>query len=275
MGALLLCSGPIAAMPYYIEALSLNIYSLEELCYVIEHHLFLIDEEFLGEELIVWLEQETGNIELAENLRQARKKKLSVTSLAELIFKSAGYLDYETEVKVIRQIRELQYKSVFERRKLRADRYVENQKYANALLEYRKILQMEEECRKNPVLCGNIWHNQGTVLARLFLFDEARKCFETAYKHHMKIESIYAAIAACMCLKEESEVQYLARKYKIEKQEVEELREKWNGINDSEEIAAMAAQIDDIFAQEGLLEENPAFMQMLSEWKAEYQKNCK
>ena len=33
MGELILCSHPIAAMPYYIDNISLNVYSLEELCY--------------------------------------------------------------------------------------------------------------------------------------------------------------------------------------------------------------------------------------------------
>ena len=42
MGELILCSHPIAAMPYYIDNISLNVYSLEELCYYIENHLYLI-----------------------------------------------------------------------------------------------------------------------------------------------------------------------------------------------------------------------------------------
>ena len=51
MGDLLLCNHAIAAMPYYIEAISLNIYSLEELCYVIEHHTFLLEEDFFEDSL--------------------------------------------------------------------------------------------------------------------------------------------------------------------------------------------------------------------------------
>ena len=33
MGELILCSQQLAAMPYYIENVSLNVYSLDELCY--------------------------------------------------------------------------------------------------------------------------------------------------------------------------------------------------------------------------------------------------
>ena len=58
MGELILCSHPIAAMPYYIDNISLNVYSLEELCYYIENHLYLIEADFMSEELCLWIGQE-------------------------------------------------------------------------------------------------------------------------------------------------------------------------------------------------------------------------
>ena len=173
MGELVLCTHPMAAIPYYIEMLSLHIYSLEELCYVIEHNHFLVDEEFFDKELLLWIEHELEEEKLAEELEDTIKKGIGITRLAELVFRAAGYLDYETEGTVISSIRQLQYKSVFERRKIRADRYAENGKYTNALFEYYRILRMEEECKKNPIMCGNIWHNLGTIYARMFLFKEA------------------------------------------------------------------------------------------------------
>lgn len=280
MGALLLCNRPIAAMPYYIEELSLNIYSLEELCYVIEHHPFLIDEGFLDDELILWIEREVGEGALAESLRQSLRKEQSITKLVEAILNATGYLSYDAGTRIISQIREMQHKSVFERRKMRADRYVENKKYINALLEYRRILQMEEECKKNPVVCGNIWHNQGTVFARLFLFREARECFEKAYQYHMNMESIYEAMAACRYLGEDEELAKLAMKYGIDEQEAAGLGERWTGVSRSAAIAQVEDEIDTVFAGESdsfgekSLEENKALMQMLHEWKVEYQKNC-
>ena len=224
MGALLLCNRPIAAMPYYIEALSVNIYSLEELCYVIEHHPFLLDEGFFDDELILWIEREVGEGELAEGLRQSLRKEQGITKLVELILNATGYLNYDAGMRILSQIREMQHKTVFERRKMRADRYVENKKYINALLEYRRILQMEEECKKNPVVCGNIWHNQGTVFARLFLFREAKECFEKAYQYHMNLESIYEAMAACRYLGEDEELRKLAVKYGLSRGKIENMR---------------------------------------------------
>ena len=281
MGALLLCNRPIAAMPYYIEALSLHIYSLEELCYVIEHHPFLLDEGFFDDELIGWIEREIKETELAEQLRQALRKELGITKPVELILNATGYLSYEAGMNILGQIREMQHKTVFERRKMRADRYVENKKYINALLEYRRILQMEEECKKNPVVCGNIWHNQGTVFAKLFLFREAKECFEKAYRYHMNLESIYEAMAACRYLGDEEAFMGLAKKYDIAESEAAELAERWDRISCSDAILRREEEIDALFAkeseflQEVPLEENAALMQMLHEWKMEYQKNCR
>lgn len=261
MGDLLLCNHQIAAMPYYIEMVSLNIYSLEELCYVIEHYTFVLDEGFFDDELILWIEKEIGENELAGQLRQSLRKEQGVTKLVELVLNATGYLSYESGIKVLSRIREMQHKTVFERRKMRADRYIGNKKYVNALLEYRRILQMEEECKKNPVMCGNIWHNLGVVYARLFLFREARECFQKAYHYHMNMESVFAAMAASLYLGEETEAGKLAEKYGLEEQKAVQLRERLESISQSNE-----------FVNE---EDGMVLMQRLYDWKAEYQKNCR
>ena len=36
MGELLLCGRELASVPYYIESISLNVYSLEEICYYLK-----------------------------------------------------------------------------------------------------------------------------------------------------------------------------------------------------------------------------------------------
>ena len=45
MGELLLCSEPIAAMPFYIENASLNVYSIEELCYYIKTNTYMLEQK--------------------------------------------------------------------------------------------------------------------------------------------------------------------------------------------------------------------------------------
>ena len=48
MGELLLCNEAIAAMPYYIEGVSINVYSIEELNYYIINNTYLLDDDFMS-----------------------------------------------------------------------------------------------------------------------------------------------------------------------------------------------------------------------------------
>ena len=151
MGELILCSHPIAAMPYYIDNISLNVYSLEELCYYIENHLYLIEADFMSEELCLWIGQELDEKDLAQSLRSVLLGNGSLSDFTELILRSCGYCSEDTIRHIRSVLLDMQNKSVFECSKIRADRYMESEKYVKAIHEYRKLLGMEEECKKNPV----------------------------------------------------------------------------------------------------------------------------
>ena len=58
MSGYILCQTEKAAVPYYIESISTNIYTLEELCYYLYHNLYLVDDTILNEGLCVWIEKE-------------------------------------------------------------------------------------------------------------------------------------------------------------------------------------------------------------------------
>ena len=49
MSGYILCQTQKAKIPYYIENISTNVYSLEELCYFFYHNLYLVDESILNE----------------------------------------------------------------------------------------------------------------------------------------------------------------------------------------------------------------------------------
>ena len=275
MGDLLLCSLELAAMPYYIEEASINIYSLEELCYLMEHAIFIPEESFFEEDFFLWIEHEIGEKNLAERLRDAARKEQKVTQYFEILFQATDYLSKETKAQVLFLLQQIQSKSVFERRKMRADRYLENKKYVNAILEYRRLLQMEEECRKNVALYGNILHNIGTAFARLFLFEQAKECFLSAYSKNGNMESVYAAMAACRYLGNEEELKGITVKYGISEEEERQLRETWTHISRCSQIASFESKINQIFEENMVpLEDNEKLLQILDEWKKEYQKSC-
>ena len=69
---LILCSENEAKKPYYIEELSVNIYSIEELCYIIYEHPLLVLDNFISPGLIEFI-----NIDLGMNILAAQLTKMS------------------------------------------------------------------------------------------------------------------------------------------------------------------------------------------------------
>ena len=91
MSELLFCHAPIAALPYYIEELGINIYSMEELCYFIAGNVFLLDDSFMNEELCTWIEKQMGAYKLAENLRNVIHAGRRLSVFVDLILEDTCY----------------------------------------------------------------------------------------------------------------------------------------------------------------------------------------
>ena len=66
---LLLC-GECAKHPFYYEKMDLNLWSCQELCYVIYHYPVIIPDDFVDRKLTNWLREEQGKSLLAARLEQ-------------------------------------------------------------------------------------------------------------------------------------------------------------------------------------------------------------
>ena len=55
----ILCQTKRAKLPYFIENISTNVYSIEELCYYLYHNLYLIDQTIMNEGLCSWIQEST------------------------------------------------------------------------------------------------------------------------------------------------------------------------------------------------------------------------
>ena len=69
MSGYILCQTKKAEVPYYIENISTNIYSLEELCYYLYHNLYLVDSSVINENLCVWISEQLELPRLAAKIR--------------------------------------------------------------------------------------------------------------------------------------------------------------------------------------------------------------
>lgn len=125
MGELLLCNEAIAAMPYYIEGVSINVYSIEELNYYIINNTYLLDDDFMSLELCTWIENHAHLPKLAMHLRTIISTNGRLSAFVTKLLEYSGYCTKEELKNTHDALKELEEKSEFECLKIRADRLME------------------------------------------------------------------------------------------------------------------------------------------------------
>lgn len=227
MGDLLLCEGPAAGVPYYIEGVSINIYSMEELCYYIANNTYLLEKSFMNVELCVWLEREFNNVQLAEKLRELIETEGKLSMFVQEILNDCGYCTVQETRDILQILSELEEKSDFECRKIRADRLMEKEKFLSSIYEYKRLLDSEEAREVGAQLKGDIWHNLAIAYARMFLFDEAASCFSQAFELNGRQESLKAQLFTYLCMHNEGEFLKVARANCMDDMAVQALQNEW------------------------------------------------
>lgn len=278
MGELLICNEPIAALPYYIEGISWNVYSLEELCYYVEQNTYLLEKDFMNEELCTWISRELNNLKLAEMLRNIMQTDGKLSEFIYVLLKECAYCPKDTIKDVVQILLEMEEKSDFECNKIRADRLMEKEKYLSSIYEYRRLLDSNEVREQKQDLIGNIWHNLGTAYARLFLFSEAAHCYEKAYKYNGNPESLKECLIAQQCLSETVELEKIVQKYQVEERLLEEIKKEIS----IEQHGEAVKQFEDKLAEISVMN-NPnqraeyyrAIGEVILNWKEEYRRICR
>ena len=167
MSGYILCQVKKAEKPFYIENISTNIYSIEELCYYLYNNLYLVDSSLISSKLCTWLEEELELPKLAAKLKPYIGRETGLEEVLYPIFKEINYLAYE-ELKTLNgriEARKREPEEIREKRK--GDALMENRMYVNALRVYQKLLEhggkeITGEMRER------ILHNQGCAYGYLF-----------------------------------------------------------------------------------------------------------
>lgn len=146
MSGYILCQVKRAKLPYYIENISTNIYSIEELCFYFYHNIYLLDSTILNEELCFWIRDQLGLKKLAENLyKHLDDEDMKVGDFILPVFKEINYLSLEEFRRLNQQIQQLAKEPEVLRQKRKGDYLMEHGKYVNAIKVYQKALRQETE----------------------------------------------------------------------------------------------------------------------------------
>ena len=116
-GKLYFMSGKTASMPYYIENISTNIYSIEELCYYFYHNIYLLDETILNEHLCDWIRKELGLERLYRRLYKILEEEEGTAEFILAVFKEINYLSHQEFKKLNENLNLLKQQPAVQREK--------------------------------------------------------------------------------------------------------------------------------------------------------------
>lgn len=180
MSGYILCQIKKADMPYFIENISTNIYTMEELCFYLRHNIYLLDETIIGEPLCDWIRDELELEKLYHRLYRILENEDGVGSFILPVFKEINYLSHAEFKEMNQELLVIEGQPPVVRQKRKGDYLVENQMYVNAIKVYEKALPLVAGSHLGEQFVGEIYHNMGCAYASLFQMKEACNCFGKA-----------------------------------------------------------------------------------------------
>lgn len=226
MGKLILCSGARTKRPYGFPSSGVRVYSIEELCYFLLHHIYLIEEELFSDALIDWIQVELRLPERAEKLRQLKQRHADAKTMVTVILCSA---DYYTEYEIKSYLKELDTIAgmpKIKRNCIKANNYLKQRQFKEAETEYEKLSETKEAAELTPEDYGDILHNLAVAKLHTVGFRTAAELFEQAYIRNNKEESLRQYLLAIHLIGMEELYHSKLEEYQVS----EELRQSIEGM---------------------------------------------
>lgn len=258
-----LCQVRRAKHPYYIESISTNIYTIEELCFYLHQNIYLIDKTIINEVLCDWLRDELGLSRLYRKLYEQLDKEESIGNFILPIFKEIGYLTLEEFRKLQEKISQIEIQPADIRRKMKADYLVNFQKYENALHEYYQILKNRNPGNVGVQFYAGVLTNMASAYARMFLFREAADCLWQSYGIVRSNEVYRRYLAILPLYLEKEEYEKRLEELRVPREQIEKIEAA------SGEIRRRVRQREQVDTME-----EKRCRRMLKEWKKEYLRGC-
>lgn len=182
MSGFLLCSGPLAEHPYKIKETGLFIYSAEELSYYIYHNFYLIEEDFISQELLAFLEQELKLFESAGRLRKLLEEKSSLSVMLLFLLREFHYYT-ETEIKEFQlKYDAYRHNGAANRKVMKADFLLEHGHFLSAIHIYHQFDHARKDITLSQDFYMKVKQHMAIGYIRLGLYEEAMEAFLLAWE---------------------------------------------------------------------------------------------
>ena len=165
MSRIIMETGRRADTPFFLEKIYVNLYSVEELCYILVRDAELLDQEIMSRELIKWLDEQCGLDQLAQTLYAMLNQKVSAAAFAGTILEYVKLYPEDAIEKAEEVIRANEGLSPWERKKAKADYLLSERRFFAAMEQYYALLEELPESEKH--LEARIYHNLGVTYSRM------------------------------------------------------------------------------------------------------------
>ncbi|MGB4661356.1 MAG: hypothetical protein WBI07_19440 [Mobilitalea sp.] len=224
MGKLILCSGSRTKKPYGFTSTGVRVYSVEELCHYLYHHVYFIEEDLLSDSLIDWIKNELKLPERADKLQQLRDIKADIKLLVTVILCSSDYYT-EYEIKsLLKQLDDIIGMPLIKRNCIKAADCLRNNQFNEAVTEYENVLNSKEALEMKPKEYGDILHNLAVAKVHLTGLSEAEELFYQAYERNQREESLKQYLYCLQLRGKEDDYKKAVIEYQVSDKLVEEIR---------------------------------------------------
>lgn len=210
MSQIILGTGRYAEIPYHVEKFYVNLYSVEELCYLFVDKAELLDREVVQRDMVQWLDEQCGLNQLANTLYSLLNQNGSTVAFVGTILEYVNLYPADVVSRTEQIIRDNEGLNPYERGKAKADYMLQSKKYLTALKQYHSLLAQIPET--DNLLRGKILHNMGVACAKMFMFRQAAEQFMQAYETDENEESLTLYLASMrMHYEDKDYVAYIAQ----------------------------------------------------------------
>lgn len=188
------------------------------------------------------------------------------------IITDSGYFSKNEMQFLGMKLQKMDHQSNYENRKIKADLYMEKEKYLEAIAEYRNLLLSATDSPSDIRVSGDIWHNMGTAYAKMFCFERAVSCYEKAYELSHRLDSIKAAAQAVCFLDDGERVQRFLQQNHIGPQQFAAMKK---NLSELEQMTEVSAEFEPVTKLERLMyvsqvQARSEMGRQVEQWKDEY-----
>ncbi len=215
MGKMIVTAGNYSKKSYLLKNSKLRIHSIEELCYCIIKNPELCEDFLYDKDLATFMDEELGLRERANFLVDCIERDAPLKDLATVCFCSCDYLVRDEIEEFVEELSRSERSEKWIRIKSKADSYLSQQNYKNAVINYRSLVKDAVNLGITSENLGDIYHNMGIALLNTEGFETAADCFRKAYERNRKEESLRSYLLALKFDEKEEEFKNALVTYRV------------------------------------------------------------